>query len=102
MFGANGLREVLKGKAIQHFIKPINELHDLSNLTVRMKAIEPLTAAELYYMMVMGENDIYTSSYKHSFNRMLQRMGAEAARGFFVAECEFGLSLRSLLKWRPI
>ncbi|MBC7534078.1 MAG: hypothetical protein H7258_00105 [Ferruginibacter sp.] len=76
MFGANGLREVLRGKALEHFIMPINALHEQSNLLVRMKAIEPLSAEELYYMMVMGENDIYTSSYKHSFNRMLQKMGA--------------------------
>ncbi|MEO7524628.1 MAG: hypothetical protein ABIT58_11070 [Ferruginibacter sp.] len=77
MFGANGLREVLKGKALEHFIKPINELHEQNNLAVRMKAIEPLAPEELYYMMVMGENDIYTSSYKHSFNRMLQKMGTD-------------------------
>ncbi len=75
MFGANGLREVLGKKALEHFITPINSLHDQSNLAVRMKAIDPLSAEELYYMMVMGENDIYTSSYKHSFNRMLQKMG---------------------------
>jgi hypothetical protein len=76
MFGANGLREVLRSKAILHFITPINTLHDQSNLAVRMRAIDPLTAQELYFMMVMGENDIYTSSYKHSFNRLLQKMGA--------------------------
>ena len=75
MFGPNGLRETLKGKAMQHFIKHINELHDVSNLAVRMKAIQPLTPTELYYMMIMGEADLYTSSYKHSFNRMLQLMG---------------------------
>ena len=75
MFGANGLRETLKGKAILHFITPINVLHEQNNLAIRMRAIDPLTPEELYYMMVMGENDIYTSSYKHSFNRMLQRMG---------------------------
>lgn len=77
MFGPNSLREVLKGKALQHFIKPINELHDVSNLAVRMKAIQPLAAQELYYMMIMGEADIYTSSYKHSFTRLLQLMGAK-------------------------
>jgi hypothetical protein len=77
MYGANGLREMLKGKAIQHFIKPINELHDLTNLSVRMRAIQPLNTTELYYMMIMGEADIYTSSYKHSFNRMLQLMGPQ-------------------------
>lgn len=75
MLGANGLREMLRAKAIQHFIIPINELHNQPNLAIRMKAIEPLNAEEIYFMMVMGENDIYTSSYKHSFNRLLQKMG---------------------------
>ncbi len=77
MYGANGLRDMLKGKALQHFIKHINALHDVSNLAVRMKAIQPLTPTELYYMMIMGESDIYTSSYKHSFNRMMQLMGTQ-------------------------
>ena len=77
MFGANGLRDVLKRKAMQHFIKHINELHDVNNLAVRMRAIQPLTTSELYYMMIMGEADIYTSSYKHSFNRMMQLMGTQ-------------------------
>lgn len=75
MYGANGLREVLKRKAIKHFITPINELHDQNNLAIRMKAIEPLTPEELYVMIIMGENDIYTSSYKHSFARLIQLLG---------------------------
>ncbi|HMJ48318.1 MAG TPA: hypothetical protein VK498_13380, partial [Ferruginibacter sp.] len=75
MFGANGLRDMLKGKAFQHFINPINILHDQSNLAIRMRAIDPLSPEDLYFMMVMVEDNIYTSSYKHSFNRMLQKMG---------------------------
>lgn len=75
MFGANGLQETLQQKAIQHFITPINTLHDQSNINIRMRAIDPLSPEDIYFMMVMGENEIYTSSYKHSFNRMLQRMG---------------------------
>lgn len=75
MFGVNGLRKMLQRKAIKHFINPINNLHEQNNLNIRMKAIEPLSAQELYYVIVMGENDIYTSSYKHSFARLLQRMG---------------------------
>jgi hypothetical protein len=65
MFGTNGLRDMLQRKAIRHFITPINDLHDQNNLVIRMKAIQPLSAEELYFMMVMGENDIYTSSYKY-------------------------------------
>lgn len=77
MFGTNGLREMLQRKALRHFITPINELHDQSNLAIRMKAIQPLSAEELYMMIVMGENDIYTSSYKHSFSRLLQLLGPQ-------------------------
>ncbi|MEO6550543.1 MAG: hypothetical protein ABIN94_21230 [Ferruginibacter sp.] len=77
MFGVNGLRKMLQRKAIKHFITPINNLHEQSNLNVRMRALDPLTAEELYYVIVMGENDIYTSSYKHSFARLLQRMGSK-------------------------
>jgi hypothetical protein len=78
MFGPNGLREVLQYRAIRHFITPINTLHDQRNLNIRMKATDPLSSVELYYMIVMGENDIYTSSYKHSFNLLLQRLGKNA------------------------
>lgn len=77
MFGPNGLRETLKDRAIRHFITPINNLHNENNLNVRMKAIDSLNPVELYYMIVMGENDIFTSSFKHSFNRMLSRMGTK-------------------------
>ena len=76
MFGVNGLRDVLKNRAIRHFITPINTLHN-SPVNIRMRAIQPLSAEELYYMIVMGENDIYTSSYKHSFTRMLQQMSPD-------------------------
>lgn len=89
MFGANGLRQMLKDKAVQHFITPINTLHDQPNLAIRMKAIDPLNAQELYYMMVMGENDIYTSSYKHSFNRMLQVMGSKPAGDSLLLSVHF-------------
>lgn len=77
MFGTNGLREMLQRKAIRHFITPINELHEQNNLAIRMKAIQPLSAEELYMMLVMGENDIYTSSYKHSFSRLIQLLGPQ-------------------------
>jgi hypothetical protein len=77
MFGTNGLRDMLQRKAIKYFITPINELHEQNNLNIRMKAIQPLSAEELYFMIVMGENDIYTSSYKHSFARLVQLMGPQ-------------------------
>ena len=75
MFGPNGLREMLQAKSIQHFINPINTLHNQANINIRMRATDPLSSVDLYFMMLMGEDEIYTSSYKHSFNRLLQRLG---------------------------
>lgn len=73
----NGLLYTLHRKALDHFIAPVNNLHDENNLAIRMRAIQPLNEQDLYYMIVMGENDIYTSSYKHSFNRLMQLMGSK-------------------------
>ena len=86
MFGPNGLRDMLQRKAIEHFITPINALHDEKNLNIRMKAIDPLSPIDIYYMMVMGENDIYTSSYKHSFERMVQRMGDKPRSDYLLMQ----------------
>jgi hypothetical protein len=84
MFGANGLRDMLQRKALEHFINPINNLHEENNLNIRMKAIDLLSAIEIYYMIVMGENDIYTSSYKHSFERMVQRMSFDKRSDYLL------------------
>lgn len=74
MYGSDGLLDMLERKAIQHFVTPINDLHEMPN-PVRFRALNPLTAQELYYMMILGENEIFTSSYKYSFDRMMQVMG---------------------------
>lgn len=76
-FGANGLLATLRYRDSLHFISRINELHNENNLAIRMRAIQPLSAGELYYAMVFAEDIIFTSSYKHSFNRMLQLMGSK-------------------------
>ena len=77
MLGSDGLLDMLQRKAIQHFINPINDLHENPNPAIRFKAIEPLNAQDLYYMMVLGENEIYTSSYKYAFDRMMQQLGPD-------------------------
>jgi hypothetical protein len=75
MLGVDGLTDMLRRKSIQHFVTPINDLHDVSNPAIRFRAIDKLTPQELYYMMVLGENEIFTSSYKYSFDRMMQLLG---------------------------
>ncbi len=89
MFGPNGLREMLQAKAIQHFVTPINALHDLSNINIRMKAIDSLSSVDLYYMMVMSENDIYTSSFKHTYTRLIERLGKAAQTDSLLLNVHF-------------
>lgn len=70
------LSAMLMNKAVDNFIKPINDLHDLENLSVRFAALNPLTAEELYYLVIAGERDLYTSSYvKGVYPRMMQKIG---------------------------
>ncbi len=73
----DALNAMLQTKAVDNFIKPINELHEENNLAVRFKALEPLNAQELYYLIISGERDLYTSSYiKGVYPKMMQRIGA--------------------------
>jgi hypothetical protein len=70
----NVLTNMLRKKAVDDFINVINGLHDVADDKIRMKKVEPLNAKELYYLCVMGETDIYTSSYLKVYDRIFQRM----------------------------
>lgn len=67
------LTQMLKQKAVGEFIDEINGLHDEPD-NIRMKKVEPLSPQELYYLCVMGETEIYTSSYLKVYERIFQRM----------------------------
>ncbi len=69
----NALTNMLKKKAVEEFINEINGLHDEPD-NIRMKKVEPLNAQELYYLCVMAETEIYTSSYLKVYERIFQRM----------------------------
>src|SRR5690606_14552253 len=57
-----------------HFVRIINELHD-EPAAIRFKAIQPFNAPELYYMMIGGQDEIYTSSFTNgTYPLMLSRM----------------------------
>jgi len=64
---------MIKRKAEEIFINEINALHDEPE-AIRFKIVEPLGAAELYYIIVTGEDVIYTSSYTGVYSRMMGRM----------------------------
>jgi hypothetical protein len=69
------LTEKLRAKAIEPYINEINALHEEKSDAVRFRKIDSLTPQELYYLCVLGEEEIYTSSYLGVYNRIFQRMG---------------------------
>lgn len=67
------LTQMLRAKALESFINVINGLHDSPD-NIRMKKVEPLNPQELYFLCVMAESEIYTSSYLKVYERIFQRM----------------------------
>lgn len=55
------------------YVRTMNELHDAQD-PVRFKCIEPLTAKEIYFLLVLCSDEIYTSTFVGSFNRMMAKM----------------------------
>ncbi len=70
---ASEMPRMLKRKAEEVFINQINALHDEPE-AARFKILEPFSPQELYYLIVLGEEIIYTSSYKGVYKRMMERM----------------------------
>lgn len=69
------LTAMMARKAKDYFINEINALHSVDNEAVRFKRLEGATAQELYYMAVLCEDQIYTSSFvKGVYPRIFQRM----------------------------
>lgn len=69
------LDTMLQVKAVSHFVKTINELHNEQD-PVRFRILNQLNAQELYYLAVSGERDMYTSSYVNGiFPQMMQKSG---------------------------
>ena len=75
LYGMEALNKMLEKKAKEDFIKVINGLHDQPD-AVRFRILQPLTAQELYYLAVLGESEIYTSSYTNGvFPLIMQKIG---------------------------
>lgn len=73
--GVIALTNKLKTKGIELFINEINALHDERNENVRFKKLEDLDPEDLYYLAVMGEEEIYTSSFVNGvYPRIFRKM----------------------------
>jgi hypothetical protein len=63
----------LQYRANKTYVTRMNELHEAQD-PVRFKVIDGLTPEELYFIMVYGQDQIYTSSFIGTFNRMMERL----------------------------
>jgi hypothetical protein len=74
--GMQALTTMMARKAKEYFIREINALHAVEDEKVRFRKLDGLTPQELYYLIVLGEDEIYTSSYLNVYKRIFQRMSA--------------------------
>jgi hypothetical protein len=70
----DALTDMLQKKGSEVFVNEINALHTVENPAIRFKILDPLTPEELYYLVVLNEDEIYTSSYLSVYDRIFQRM----------------------------
>lgn len=69
------LTAMMGKKARDVFVNTINALHDRDDV-IRFRIIQPLSAEELYYLAVMSDGIIYTSSFvKGVFPLMMSKAG---------------------------
>jgi len=71
--GGETYTDELQYRANRLYVNRMNELHESPD-PVRFKCIDSLSPEELYFVIVYGQDQIYTSSFIGSFNRMMQRM----------------------------
>lgn len=55
------------------YVREMNDLHEEPDVK-RFKCIEKMTPQTLYYLMIFGQDEIYTSSFIGTFNRMMERI----------------------------
>lgn len=64
---------MLRQKSSELYVTTINGLHDSPN-AIRFRSIQGLSPEELYYLIVLNEPTIYTSSYVYVYNRIFDMM----------------------------
>ncbi len=71
--GRKAYLDELEYRALNNYVRPLNELHEEKD-DVRFRCIDSLPPTSLYYVLVYGQNEIYTSSFLGTFRRMMDRM----------------------------
>jgi hypothetical protein len=67
------LRSALHEKAVAFYINQINGLHE-SKEQVRFQSIQTLRTVDLYYLIISGEEELYTSSFLGIYKRIMSQL----------------------------
>lgn len=79
------LTDMMAKKAKEYFIRDINALHSVEDERVRFRRLDGLSPQELYYLVVLGEDELYTSSYLGVYKRIFQRMNTPRADSLLLS-----------------
>lgn len=71
--GNSSINSELEYRALRDYVRVMDELHESSE-AVRFKCIEDLSPEAIYYIIVYGQEEIYTSSFTGAFKRMMEKM----------------------------
>jgi hypothetical protein len=68
----------LKSLVMDLYVNDINGLHQTEAATIRFKKLNNLTPQELYYIAVLGANELYTSSFVSGiYPLMIKKLGTQ-------------------------
>ncbi len=65
-----------------YFIEEINRLHDSPDRT-RFEVIQSLNSKELYFLLIAGSNQLFTSSFLYVYKKFLETAGKGGLNKFF-------------------
>jgi hypothetical protein len=66
------------------YVREMNDLHEEPDVK-RFKCIEKMAPQTLYYLMIFGQDEIYTSSFIGTFNRMMERIKPSTTDSFLLS-----------------
>ncbi|MBL7712539.1 MAG: hypothetical protein JNL13_08755 [Chitinophagaceae bacterium] len=71
--GNTSINSELEYRALRDYVRVMDELHEKPE-AVRFKCIENLSPEAIYYIIVYGQDEIYTSSFTGAFKRLMEKM----------------------------
>jgi hypothetical protein len=85
------------------YVTKMNELHNAAD-AVRFKCVESFNSTELYYVLVYGSDDLYTSSFLGCYNRLMARIKPKSGYEFLqsVGKDKFRTFLRLCANYNTI